>query len=406
MRQLYFVYPFDMGEARASTDPSTGSGDKPSPNEALERAEEAIRALEAPGAGSDRLPRTVRAMLATVIVGIFGALVIHTFFERDSPKVDETTALLLVLALLVPFLPRLKLLEVAGAKAEWQDQAAIGLKEVVKALTAQHGALTAVFRDLTQSTLIEEQTADMAMSEVQHSVSLRRPVERLMWVDDRPEGSYYEMEGLGSTVDIEVCRTTGEALSRLKQGEVDVVISNVARVEDGVRDEAAGVHLLEAIQRMESPPAVFFYSSSGSRRYDAALIAKGASIVTSSFSEIVSALSGYMAQAFEAAVVDLLAVSGPTELWKPGSGARYDALFTLPDNRRVVVEAVAWRTAPPAHQLFQRMDRLKELLPDLADEAWFVVQRAGILPPGVVGQQGRVRILTFDELRALTASLS
>jgi hypothetical protein len=82
---------------------------------ALDRAEKALQEMEKNQSTQRALGILARLAVLVVIVLAVSGLAVHTFFEQHRPQVDSTTVALLAVALIAPFVPRLKALEVGGA---------------------------------------------------------------------------------------------------------------------------------------------------------------------------------------------------------------------------------------------------------------------------------------------------
>lgn len=119
-----------------------------SASSALERAQAAINELEEASDGGRRQGFLSRLAVVLVMLLASGGLIVHTFFEEKAPQIDSTSVALLAVALIAPFVPKLKALEVGGAKAEWQESAQVGLKEIVAALKPQQEAIQQLFNDV------------------------------------------------------------------------------------------------------------------------------------------------------------------------------------------------------------------------------------------------------------------
>lgn len=78
----------------------------------------------------------------------------------------------------------------------------------------------------------------------------------ILWVDDHPENNLNErkmFKQLGA--DIDVALNTNDAITILKNGNYDLVISDMARGDD----QAAGMKLLEEVKKNDITQQIIFY---------------------------------------------------------------------------------------------------------------------------------------------------
>lgn len=106
----------------------------------------------------------------------------------------------------------------------------------------------------------------------------------VLWVDDHPEDNALLAEQVrdgGARVD--VARTTNEALDRLSHRQYRLIISDMARQENGSYDPGAGVALLRDLRDVGIETPVVIYCSQQSRlRHGRAALEAGAVTVTDS----------------------------------------------------------------------------------------------------------------------------
>jgi hypothetical protein len=117
----------------------------------------------------------VWVVVGLAVLGLF----VHTFLEQHRPQVDSTTVALLAIALIAPFVPRLKALEVGGAKAEWQEGVAFSLKQILEVFKPQQP----VFRQLF------DEVAAIAASGAAHPCCNPNPAHNLGTIRDRARRS-------------------------------------------------------------------------------------------------------------------------------------------------------------------------------------------------------------------------
>jgi len=137
----------------------------------------------------------------------------------------------------------------------------------------------------------EEQLADVAKIA---ALSLRR----VLWVDDKPNGVALEMARLKDWgVRIDEARTTDEALQLFKPGKYSLVITDMYRQEQGVRNADAGMDLLKELKSIDPDVVVIAYCASSSARQFGALFQKsGGTAVTSAPVELFELLKRYLAK--------------------------------------------------------------------------------------------------------------
>lgn len=115
----------------------------------------------------------------------------------------------------------------------------------------------------------------------------------VLWVDDFPENNAFEVASLRDKgLEVLQERSTAEAIRSLgSRGDVDAVISDMGRTENGVTHPDAGLELLAAVREQEAAPPVLIYASAPAvgRTRQAALDA-GAVGVTASATELMEML--------------------------------------------------------------------------------------------------------------------
>ena len=121
----------------------------------------------------------------------------------------------------------------------------------------------------------------------------KRP-SRILWVDDHPENhalivSYLRERGVA----VSTALTTFEALQIVQASDIDVVVTDMHRVEDGVGVGDAGMRLIQALRSAgdDVPIALYFGRSKVSAaKFRDRAIAAGASLSTASRTELLSFL--------------------------------------------------------------------------------------------------------------------
>jgi CheY-like chemotaxis protein len=75
---------------------------------------------------------------------------------------------------------------------------------------------------------------------------------RVLWVDDQPDNNLEARAQLDARgIDVLLCRTTEEALKRLKSEPFDVLITDQRRDEDGVPNHTAGYELISRVREAQ-----------------------------------------------------------------------------------------------------------------------------------------------------------
>ena len=115
----------------------------------------------------------------------------------------------------------------------------------------------------------------------------------VLWVDDYPENNAFEVESLDRKgVRVLQARTTDEALRIAdERPDIDAVITDMGRREDGVEHPDAGIELAQQLrERRPDLPILVYASAPAVARSRAAAQAAGATFVTSSASELLDQL--------------------------------------------------------------------------------------------------------------------
>lgn len=114
----------------------------------------------------------------------------------------------------------------------------------------------------------------------------RKPIRRILWVDDNPENNAYEIAALRDEgMEIRQVISTDEALGVLLSGrfDADAIISDMGREERGEYHPTAGLMLINAIRKSEIQGPVFIYTNARSAaKYKKRVLAVGGNGITSS----------------------------------------------------------------------------------------------------------------------------
>jgi CheY-like chemotaxis protein len=354
---------------------SDGSDSTPQPNasprEALERAEQALQTLEQSQAADQRATVATRVAVFAVVVLAWAGLIVHTFFEDSAPRVDSTSVALLAVALIAPFVSRLKALEVGGAKAEWQEGAAVSLKEIVQLAGMQQAALQQLFDEMTKREAAggEAETIISAReTSVEQPAALPRPLRRLLWVDDHPENNTYELESLRQILHVITAGTNERAFAVLEAGDdIDAVISDIGRDYDRPGELPGGVQLLGDLRERfpnRRLPVLYYTTNRAIERYGLELERDGAMAVTTSFRDILRTLRQIEEQSLETIARAVASERG--RLLAINTTEEPDVVVELEPGRLVGIDVASWLQPPDTATFADRLNRLRRVV-DRAD---------------------------------------
>ena len=205
------------------------------------------------------------------------------------------------------------------------------------------------------------------------------------------------------SIEVIQSRTTRDALAML-QGELpfDAVVSDMARTEDGVRHDSAGIELIAAMRTARIRiPIVIYTTAKKVELYSAAVRDAGGIGVTASSTELFELLGVNVGPRsgvrLEAEVGVLLEEAGVERLSiDPTRSGRVDMLIRWND-QSIGIEVKAWLQPPAARVLQDVLRRLGNLVSrGELDEVWLVTLRDLHLAPG---QAQGVRSFTLEQLR-------
>ncbi|WP_112242456.1 response regulator [Kribbella monticola] len=372
---------------------------------ALDRADEALRKLEQGQVDELKVGKVTRAAVLVVVLLAWAGLIVHTFLEDQAPQVDSTSVALLAVALIAPFVSRLKALEVGGAKAEWQD-AAVSLKEILGVLRQQQDAISQLFGEVAARVTTGADAQPVATtpeSRVDLPDDKPRTLRRVLWVDDHPENNSYELESLRQILDVITAKTNEEAFALLANLEIDAVISDVGRDYDKSGQPPGGVQLLRDLGQHPTYNRlpVFYYTSSTSiQRYGAELEASGALIVTSLFSDLLRKLRQLEEQFLE---ITARVVAMRRGSLREESNGTPDVVVQLPNGMVIGIEVASWLQRPQMAAFVDRANRLVEAI-----DRGHITQGVLLVRPDVLDERRRtwaserkIRLVGPDELGPL-----
>lgn len=140
-----------------------------------------------------------------------------------------------------------------------------------------------------QSDIIGEIHATLPNISVQVEANAETRRLRVLWVDDVPSNNAFLIERLrGAGHEICTSLSTTDALSQLKISEFDCIISDLGRVENGIDDPIAGLHLIERVRESGNKIPILIFASHRAKEIEPQLFAAGATNVTTSGIDVIS----------------------------------------------------------------------------------------------------------------------
>jgi hypothetical protein len=366
----------------------------------LERAAEALKALDAEGAKENRAGRLATITVVCIELVSLGALCLHTFVESGAPKVDSTSVALLAVILIAPFVSKLKALELGGAKAEWQEGAATSLKQILDVLNLQHGALSQIYNEFSLLVLPAEQPVKVTEGGDQLP---SKQLKHLLWVDDHPEYNAYEVDSLRQFMQVTTVTSNDAAFEQLAAGGIDAIISDIGRDIDRRDEEPGGLRLITELNQRSGPRLpIFYYTSRLSvERYGSHLLNQGAVIVTPVFSELLAAIRSYDEQTTWSAVMAIAQEAGEIQP-QSGEDNRLDLIVTVPSGTRIGIEIAAWLRRPQTSTFIGPINQLEDAKQQgRIDLGWLVVQGSAIDTRAISwAAEHEVDLVPVEELKA------
>jgi CheY-like chemotaxis protein len=352
-----------------------------SPQQAIERAQQALKELQ--DAQDRRDPVGVLTHLAVWAVSLCAVvgLVVHTFFEAKAPQVDTTSVALLAVALIAPFVPRLKALEVGGAKAEWAEGATGSLRDMLSVLHMQQEAISQLFNEVKAAAVTgpDPLTVSPAVENLSGQAPARS-LQNVLWVDDHPENNTYELDSLQESFTVITARSNAEAQKVLANVQIDAVISDIGRDDDSIGGDPGGVQLMEILRASfgaEGPPILYYTSEKSVRRYGSELEAEGAVVVTSLFSGLTRGLRQLEERNLEGLAAQAAAEVG--EIVELGVEGAPDVIVRLSNGRKVGIEVGSWLQRPQMSGVAGHIARLSSAREKRDIEVGLLLHRPGVL---------------------------
>ncbi len=358
------------------------------------------------GRRSDARSRLVVAALVAAELAALSGLVVHSYFESRRLQVDTTSVALLIFILLAPSVPRLKIFEFAGVKAELTEADSRNVATVVEVLKRQQAAISEIYRGYVGEAADSPEVTQASEVSPESTVpaSSARPLERVLWVDDHPENNLYEMDALSRVVRITAVKTNDDALRELSTGDYDALISDVSRDGDA-SDEPGGLRLLRTVRSRQdlADLPVFFYTGERSATRNAALFAEMNARVSTEFRSLVRELRAEAVKSELAIIVQAAAQVGAD--WQMDTRG-LDLVLIMPNGRRIGIELASWLTRPQMAAFTQRVERLEEARSlNEIDEGWLLVRRPTIDARRESEALGRdIRLVTISDIARILAA--
>jgi CheY-like chemotaxis protein len=243
-----------------------------------------------------------------------------------------------------------------------------------------------------------------AMADAAASTPQTRPrsalIERIVWVDDDPDGNALYREELARRWEVVTATSThaGRALVEQDPGRT-LVITDAVREEDGRTNREAGLELLAWLRgRHPDVPAVVFAGPVTVREHADALGAAGAT-VTADFGALLATLVQIDRRRLVTHAVELLREAGFTLLDEPWGA---DLLARRPDGRKVAIEVKAWQHMLQVHLLDAAIRHLAAAMREVRAEEGLLIVRGAL--PSVTAERQRaaaaqgLHLVSIDEL--------
>jgi len=139
---------------------------------------------------------------------------------------------------------------------------------------------------------------DDQLSEVARVAASPLP-RRILWVDDKPEGNALEMASLKDRgVQIDAALSTEEALRLFEPHKYALVVTDMYRREEGIKNADAGIDLLKELRSIDPSVVVIAYCAPASvRGYGSFFLKEGGNAITASPILLFEQLNRYLPRA-------------------------------------------------------------------------------------------------------------
>ena len=282
-------------------------------------------------------------------------LTVHTF-QWSQVQVDATSLALVGVLVVIPLVGYIRRLRIGDFEVE------------LEALKRGQQRLGEVVADQIASDATEEDPSEsekeLRGEEVPRlpSVRVRRPIRRILWVDDHPEGNDLEVSALARAGFI-VSRVTStrRALSHLGSDTTDALITDLVRDEDGQIRLEAGQDVIRAARDRQRDLPVFVYSSTDSvAAQGSALDELAITGATSSPTELIRMVTRTSALGLENEVMSILQASSVVGINVQTASGQLDAVIeTAGRPRRIGIEIKHWAPATRGAAVAREAARLQ-----------------------------------------------
>lgn len=129
-------------------------------------------------------------------------------------------------------------------------------------------------------------------SDVESNIENIKQNSTILWVDDNPKNNSYAVQQLNDMkINVDLALSTTDGLRRFRQNKYPLIISDLGRREENFMNYTAGFDFLKEIRSINpSIPFIIFTTSENVRIYMAQAKKLGVTLITSSWTEIVSFL--------------------------------------------------------------------------------------------------------------------
>lgn len=307
--------------------------------------------------------------------------------------VDATSVGLIGVLLLVPIAEHVRKLKVGSVEAEFAEKVSYLDRRVTE------------FTDLATEPEEEESPAlAVPLARADSTGVPTRAIDRIVWVDDNPDGNRLEVAEMERRFDVVTAISTTEGLSQVSKNPDDTaVITDAVRVEDGKENYDAGLNLIVALkERYGEIPAYVFCGSDTAENYSEPLEQAGARIVTASFTELARKVRTDARTVFVAGVVATLEEFGQVEARDHG----IDFFVTLGE-RRIGVEAKDYHRTRELQAVERATQQLDWAVARGEIERGLVVAPKDVFSPAQRERAPlKVQLIPVSQLRQALASLS
>lgn len=226
---------------------------------------------------------------------------------------------------------------------------------------------------------------------------------RILWVDDHPENNAFLIDSLREGPDRAVvveAPSTKDALAKLADDPAfDLVITDLARKEDGTERQDAGIALIEALRgRGIRIPVIAFPSAQAAQTLGPAALAVGAVAVTASPTELRALIRFRPGSPFEASVEERLRTDGIP--YRPVVVRRTVDLVVERGGQRTGIEIKNWPERPPPPRVTQLIAELERARTALELDDVVIVVRDEVRLPLDPRPPDWARVVTVDDLVA------